>query len=143
MYFASNRPRGAGRNDIYVSERADKHDDFAWGEPHLPDGTFSTPAAIDELNTLFADRQPVVSRDGREMIFASDRECPGDLDLWVATRTHAWEAWSAPVSLGSAVNTTFVEAGPALAFDGRTLYFHSNRPNGAGAFDLYTLTREK
>ena len=37
-------------------------------------------------------------------------------------------AWSAPVNLGSLVNTEFAESGPHTSKDGRTLYFSSTRP---------------
>jgi hypothetical protein len=33
MYFASNRPGGFGGNDLYVSRRHDKRDDFGWQPP--------------------------------------------------------------------------------------------------------------
>jgi Tol biopolymer transport system component len=40
--------------------------------------------------------------------------------------------WSAPVWLGSVVNSAASEAGPALSADGLSLYFYSNRPGSAG-----------
>jgi WD40 repeat protein len=48
--------------------------------------------------------------------------------------------WSPPVNLGAAVNSPAVDAGPAISRDGRSLYFGSNRPGGAG-FDLWVSTR--
>jgi hypothetical protein len=67
----------------------------------------------------------------------------GGLDIWVATRKSTSDPWSAPVNLGPNVNSASIDAGPALSFDGKTLYFQSNRPGGFGAFDLYTTTRAR
>ena len=41
------------------------------------------------------------------------------------------------------MNTTAFDGGPALSFDGTTLYFHSNRPGGVGGNDLYVTTRAR
>src|SRR5882762_7877056 len=37
--------------------------------------------------------------------------------------------WSAPVNLGSTINTTFNEQGPTLSNDGLSLYFGSDHPS--------------
>jgi WD40 repeat protein len=141
LYFDSNRPGGLGPftddvghngNDIYVST--------------LDDGTFRPAVLVAELSTASADRQPIVRRDGLEIFFASDRpdeESLGGLDLWVSTRATTWALWSAPVNLGSTVNSAGNEAGPAISFDAATLYFQSVRLEGFGAFDLYRITRTK
>src|SRR5437899_4877507 len=49
--------------------------------------------------------------------------------------------WSAPVNLGSTINTTFNEQGPNLSKDGLSLYFGSDRPGGLGSFDLWVARR--
>src|SRR6267143_1480834 len=49
--------------------------------------------------------------------------------------------WSAPVNLGSTINTTFNEQGPNLSKDGLSLYFGSDRPGGVGSFDLWVARR--
>ena len=45
--------------------------------------------------------------------------------------------WSAPVNLGSVVNSSGGDAAPAISKDGESLYFNSNRPGGLGAADLW------
>ena len=45
-----------------------------------------------------------------------------------ASRDSKGSEWSAPVNLGSGINTSFSEAAPAISQDGLTLYFVSNRP---------------
>src|SRR5262245_30664646 len=46
-----------------------------------------------------------------------------------ASRHSNRSEWSAPVNLGSGINTSFGEAAPAISRDGLTLYFVSNRPD--------------
>jgi len=84
------------------------------------------------------------------MILTSNR--PGgtgparlNLNLWVSTRASTLDLWSTPVNLGRPVNYGggFVDRGPVLSFDGKTLYFASNRPGGAGKNDLWMATRTK
>lgn len=50
--------------------------------------------------------------------------------------------WSRPVSLGSDINTyEYDEISPFLAPDNVTLYFASNRPGGAGSYDIWMAKR--
>lgn len=131
LFFSSDRPGGPGLDDIYASTLQ-------------PDETFRPAALVAELSTPFNDRQPAIRRDGLELFLGSDR--PGTLgmiDLWVATRASTADPWSTPVNLGPAINTTSLDARPALSFDGRTLYFQSTRPGGFGGFDIYRSTRTR
>lgn len=111
MLFYSS-PGAGGLQDIYVSAMR-------------ADGTFAPGTPIAELNTSgFNDQMPNVSRDGREMVFVSDRTGgAGMLDIYVATRATTADAWSAPVNLGSAVNTSAAESRPSLSGDGERLHF--------------------
>lgn len=49
--------------------------------------------------------------------------------------------WSAPVSLGPALNSTNAEYWPAISPDGLSIYFSSNRPGGLGDQDIYVSRR--
>jgi hypothetical protein len=49
--------------------------------------------------------------------------------------------WSAPVNLGPVVNSAFGDAGPTISKNGRSLYFHSNRPGGVGTADIWVSQR--
>jgi len=199
LLFSSDRAGGFGGHDIYVSRRHNKRDDFAWETPvnlgsgvnsdqddqtpdpfedhaahtsvlyfgsgpigvgatdiyssaRLEDGTYGPRAPVVELNSTAVDRQPAIRRDGLEIFFASDRSGTlGALDLWVATRATTSDPWSTPVNLGAVVNSTQVDARPALSFDATTLYFQSTRPGAVGCtspsgpcvFDLWVTTRTR
>ena len=126
LYFASNRPGGLGEDDIYVSTL-------------LADETFSAPVLVEELSTSSADLQPVIRRDGLEMLLSSSRPGTlGSLDLWVSTRGSTSEPWAVPVNLGGVVNSAGADARATLSFDGTQIYFQSNRTGNA---DFYLSTR--
>lgn len=57
------------------------------------------------------------------------------------TQAQKYSDWSAPVNLGSVINSGLSDQGPAISKDGLTLYFHSNRPGGLGGFDMYVSQR--
>jgi len=129
LYFYAIRP-GTGARDLFTS---------TLGE----DGLFH-PHPIAELNTKCNDEQPSIRRDGLELFFSSNRVGGyGGSDIWVSTRASTSDPWLAPVNLGSSINTPGLEQRPALSFDGRSLYFFSDRPGGSGATDLWVSTRTK
>lgn len=136
LYFASTRPGGHGKLDIYVSH----WDDAAktWGE------ATNLGAAI---NTSGDEACAVVLNSGNEMIFYSDRAGgAGTFDLWSASRRDDRNdlGWESPVNL-TPVNTIAYEFGHGAyeEEDGSTvLYFNSNRP-GAALHDVYMSTRPK
>src|SRR6266496_2987855 len=51
--------------------------------------------------------------------------------------TAEWSEWSAPVNLGTVVNSNVADIAPTLSTDGRSLYFTSTRPGGFGSSDLW------
>jgi hypothetical protein len=132
LYFVSSRPGGFGGQDIYLSNQ-------------MPDGSFGPAALVSELSTASTDSRPSIRHDGLEIILQSNR--PGSLgtalDLWVATRESTLDAWSAPVNLGSSINTTAIENNANLSSDSLTLFFSSDRPGGSGGLDLYVATRTR
>jgi hypothetical protein len=130
LYFSSNRPGGPGMTDIYVSTLQSN-------------GSFGPPSLVPDLNTAFNDQRPNINvREGLELFFESDRTgAVGSSDLYVATRENPSSPWRTPVNLRATVNSASAESRPSLSFDGRELYFHSDRPGGAGAADIYVVRR--
>jgi len=125
LYFSSSSATVPG--DIYVSERRD--------------GSFGPASPVVELNSAGNDIQPNVRRDGREVVFSSNR--PGTLgaqDIWVSTRRHLHDAWSEPVNLGEAINTAVSESRPSLSRDALTLLF-GRAPGPEGSGDIFVSTR--
>lgn len=60
----------------------------------------------------------------------------------VTTSAQHFSEWSSPVNLGRVVNSTFNDQHPAVAPDGLSLYFVSDRPGGQGGFDLWVTQRD-
>jgi hypothetical protein len=129
LYFS--RSSGAVAGDLYVSEQ---HGDMSFG-PAEP---------IAELNDAAANEiQPNVRKDGREIVFSSNRAGGlGGQDLWSATRDSVSAAWSSPVNLGANVNTAAGESRPSLSWDAGTLLF-GRAPSPEGMSDIYVTTRDR
>lgn len=50
--------------------------------------------------------------------------------------------WAAPANLGTSINSTYNDLGPALSKDGLSLYFTSDRPGGVGGNDIWVAQRD-
>lgn len=129
LFFSRSSPTMPG--DIYVS-------------PALADGAFGPASAVAELNDATAnDIQPNVRKDGRELVFSSNREGTlGAQDIWVSTRDSVDDPWSSPVNLGDAVNTDAGETRPSLSWDASTLLF-GRAPGPEGMSDVYVAVRHR
>jgi len=118
LYFLSDRPGGAGANDIWVARRA------------CVDCPWQAPVNLTVINTAFGESGPDLSIDGHLLFFVSNR--PGGHgagDIWVSRRADPKDdfGWGPPTVLGSGVNTPDGEGGPEYlqsAEDGAAnLYF--------------------
>jgi outer membrane protein OmpA-like peptidoglycan-associated protein len=78
-----------------------------------------------------------ISPDGRYLFFAgcNRRDGMGSCDIYVSKKTG--DTWGRPFNLFEPINTENWESQPAIAPDGKTLYFAGNRPNGKGGQDLW------
>jgi Tol biopolymer transport system component len=112
LYFSTGAPVGAGTQDIYVSKV-------------LSDIQFGSPTPVAELNVAgYDDYMPNVSRNGREIVFASSRpDGLGMSDIYTASAVGYSGKWRDPVNLGPSVNTVAGESRPSLSADGQRLYF--------------------
>ncbi len=130
--FASDPPGNpTGDADLYTAAQG-------------ADGSFEARVLIPGLNTASNDARPNLRRDGLEIFFDSNRVGGiGGFDLWSATRASESDAWEAPQNLGPQVNSTAGETRSSLSWDGKRLYFGSNRPGGEGSSDIYVTTRER
>jgi Tol biopolymer transport system component len=130
LFFMSNRPGGAGGNDVWVTTRAMKDD--PWGAPVNLGST---------VNGSSGDGCPSISADGLSLFFRAGAPGFGGQDLWVTTRAMSDDDWGPPVNLGATVNTAQTDCCPSISADGLALFFHSNRSGGSGDLDLWITTR--
>lgn len=86
---------------------------------------------------LYNEGAHCISPDGKYLFFTGCNRPDGlgSCDIYVSRREG--DRWGAPHNLGAPINTRGWEAQPALAADGRTLYFVSNRPGGQGGYDIW------
>lgn len=120
LYYSSDRN---GNQDIFMSELQ-------------PDGSFSPGTPVAELNTDADDRMPNVSKDGREIVFSSDRDEPLNQDVYTAHRDSTSDPWSVPVKLGPGINTGEGETRASMSWDRTRLYFGRTG-------EIYVSEREK
>lgn len=130
MDWDGDRPGGYGKADIWVTSRSTTSE--PWGSPVNLGPT---------VNSTSWDAQPNISADGLVLFFSTDRSGGyGKWDIWVTMRTTISDAWGPPVNLGPIVNSSSEDEIPSISSNGSTLYFSSNRPGGAGKYDLWQVS---
>ncbi len=79
------------------------------------------------------------SADGRYMFFVqcSNKENIGSCDIWYSIRKG--DKWSAPINLGEPANSRYWESNPVMSPTGDMIYFTSNRPDGLGGKDIWSV----
>ncbi|MDX1913056.1 MAG: OmpA family protein [Saprospiraceae bacterium] len=102
--------------------------------------SFPQPVEIKDYYTITSDVSLTMSFDGKVLILSARRADSRDMDLYVCFR-EGENKWSAPQHLGNVVNSDRRETTPYLSEDNETLFFSSNRANGYGGNDLYTVKR--
>jgi outer membrane protein OmpA-like peptidoglycan-associated protein len=124
LYFASDRPGGYGKSDIYFSV--------------FSNGRWSTPINLGpKINTEGNEFFPFVSSDG-VLYFASDGHGGlGGLDIFFSVPEQG--VFNSIENMGYAVNSPKDDFSLATDSTGVKGYFTSNRPGGKGDDDLYFL----
>jgi WD40-like Beta Propeller Repeat len=93
------------------------------------------------VNTEYNDTYAIVSRDELTMYFTSDRpEGLGGDDLWLTTRASLDDPWGVPQNMAS-LNSTAADSLAVLSSDEHVMFFHSTRPGGCGAGDIWMARR--
>ena len=112
-----------GGCDLYLSYATKQ----GWSEPR-PFGY--------TINTVSFEGMPSLSADESALYFVSDRPGGyGGKDIWVSYFVSG--RWQVPKNLGPNVNTEKDETAPAIAADGKTLFFSSNGRPGMGGLDIF------
>jgi peptidoglycan-associated lipoprotein len=105
--------------------------------------TWTEPEAIDLGNSDQNYVHPVLSEDGKMLIFACNKEEGfGGYDLYYSIKVGADDEakWSVPINLGSKINTDGNEVFPFLDKD--TLYFSSDGHIGMGGLDVFRTEKK-
>jgi len=111
------------KGDIAISEFKDGE----WSDSEvLPQG----------INTKHTEQSAVISNDGNTIYFSSNRNKKMGFDIFVSHKNKNGK-WSAPVALGTEINTKYDEKDVFLHSDGNTLYFSSNSTKSMGGYDIF------
>lgn len=122
LFFASERPEGEGRSDLWMTTRPQV--DSPWTRP----GNLGP-----KVNSSAGDGAPDISSDGLALVFESGRDgTHGAGDLWMCTRSTPASPWTEPVNLGSAVNSTTWDSAPIFTMNDTALFFSTRRPRTPG-----------
>jgi hypothetical protein len=127
---------------VVMLQRAD-----IYSAPITRDGVVLAAAApVSELNDpTVNDAGLTVRRDGREIIFWSNRNSPPGTvqgDLFVSRRANVHRPWPTPENLGMPVSSSeFHEISASLSDDGRTLLITRVRTDNVGGQDIWMSTR--
>ncbi len=136
MIFASKRNRIQRgmyeyiNEDLYVSRNEN--------------GQWSKAEPLTEINSLYNEGTPCVTKDGQTMYFirCESPEGMGSCDIFQATINDEGK-WGNIKNLGTNVNSAYWESHPSLSITGDTLYFTSDRPEGFGSNDIYYTYKDK
>ncbi len=125
LFFMSDQEGGFGGNDLYVSYKSGD----TWGAPiNLGPG----------VNTPGNESFPYIAPSGH-LYFASDsRNGLGGLDIYRASFTNG--QWGAAKNLGAPINSEYDDFSFAMAKDGNSGFFASNRFGNDDLF-RYTVTK--
>jgi WD40-like Beta Propeller Repeat len=130
LFFTSQRAGGSGGNDIYVSYRANTHDDFAWEAPV----NIGPP-----VNTVQSELGP--STWGPEFYFWRGPPTPISVpgDIYVSRmRGRDFDTPELVAELSSSGH----DEKPGIRFDGRQIVISSDRPGTVGGLDIWLATRQ-
>ena len=124
LVFSSNQAGGKGGYDLYASSLQ-------------ADNTWSTPIALDAVNTIGNELFASFAPDGT-LYFSSDAYAGlGGLDIYKSSFKNGTA--SKPVHLSYPVNSSFDDFAMTLSTDGKTGYFTSDR---LGSDDVYKVNYE-
>ena len=115
LFFTATRVNGVGKEDIFVSELVD-------GKYHSPE-----PLPV-EINTSFYEFNAFVSPNEDYIIFSSygRGDDLGRGDLYISEKDSSGE-WMESRNLGSEINSSYLDFCPFVDWEGRNLYFTSER----------------
>ncbi len=120
---------------LYFEKSAPPHYLYVLYESHLVHGKWSMPTVL-PFSGRYKDTDPVLSPDGKTMLFASDRPVNGadrhHFYIWAVKKTE--HGWSEPEPLPGPVNDGFNQVFCSIASNGN-LYFTSSRKTGT--YDIF------
>ncbi len=117
--------RRTGNEDFYISKKD--------GKGYSKAKSIGAP-----INSDKNEGTASISADGQYIFYTYCGEIENSCDILLSVLDG--DQWSEPKNLGSPVNTRRWETQPSVAFNGKTVYFASDRPGGFGGSDIWMTT---
>jgi len=128
---------------IYLRLLGGKQEDFFYSLKQ-PDGTWGKPSNMGPpINTEENEGTITLSPDGQYVFFTGCNRPDGQGSCDIYFSALDGDQWKEPRNLGFPINTRAWESQPCLSFDGKTIYFTSDRAGGFGGMDLWYSTYTK
>jgi hypothetical protein len=102
---------------------------------------FGAPTLVPELASSSRTDNPTLTADLLEIYFTTNRDSATAGDVWCARRASPADPFGTPAPV-SGVNSDTFETSSAIARDGLTLWFGSDRPGGTGEVDIWESRRD-
>ena len=127
LYFVSDRPGGLGGRDIYRLKK-------------LPNGEWSKAFNLGPtINSEYDEESPFLGVDNKTMYYSSNGpRSMGGFDIFV-TQIDEEDHWSEPINMGYPLNTVDDDIFYTTTADGRTGYYSSDKLDGQGDKDIYSV----
>ncbi|MBV6644119.1 MAG: OmpA family protein [Cyclobacteriaceae bacterium] len=123
---------------LFASKRSGTGLDIYESRLDLSTGSWSSPRAVNGINTQFDEDSPYLSKDGKTMYFSSDRrESMGGFDVFKSEYNASTNSWTTPENLGFPINTIDDEINFQLNNDDISGYLSSNRLHSQGDYDIF------
>ncbi len=117
LYFASNRPGGLGKRDIWVSH----YEHNKWAKPKNLGPS---------VNTEFDETTPFIHVNGESLFFASEGHPGfGGFDIFISEIEG--DSWSAAKNVGYPINDYRDQSALFITFDGKEAYFTGDYDDGS------------
>ncbi len=117
--------RRTGNEDFYLSKKE--------GNGYSKAKSIGAP-----INSDKNEGTASISADGQYIFYTYCGEVENSCDILLSVLDGL--EWSTPRNLGSPVNTRRWETQPSVSFNGKTVYFASDRPGGFGGSDIWMTT---
>lgn len=101
---------------------------------------FDSPRIVAGIDSADRNDNPTLTADLLEIYFTSDRDGSNG-DIWTAQRASASDPFGPPQRVAGVNDPTAFESSSAIALDGLTLWFGSDRGNTAPDIDVWVTTR--
>lgn len=122
LYFAAPDTKSNNNNrNIFYSKQINNK----WTEP----------ISIENINTEYYESYPFISKNGKYLLFVSDRAgAIGEIDIYISKRNENG-TWSEAINLGNEINTKNIELSPFLD-EMNNLYYSSKGFTAEGDFEI-------